>query len=104
MVSFSIIIITDVRWSLLLSSDANHPDSFRMLLLLLLSSATSTAAGQQQMTLSLLLFVDDPLGRLKDLVVDGHHHSQRDVKGTERGVDLVPEFLTHLFKKVTKLK
>ena len=53
-------------------------------------------AGHQQMALRFLFFVDDPLGRLEDLIVDGRHDGQWDVEGAERGVDLVAELLAHL--------
>lgn len=53
-------------------------------------------SGHLQMTLGFFLFVDDPLGRLEDLIVDGRHDGQRDVEGSERGVDLVAELLAHL--------
>ena len=48
------------------------------------------------MALRLLFFVDDLLGRLEDLIVDGHHDGQWKVEGVESSVDLVAELLAHL--------
>ncbi len=56
----------------------------------------AVGSGHQQMTLGLFLLVDDPFGRLEDLVIDGRHHGQRDVERAQRGVDLVAKLLTHL--------
>ena len=48
------------------------------------------------MTLGFFLFVDDPFGGLENLIINGGHDGQRNVKRSQCGVDLVTEFLTHL--------